>query len=708
MTKKWAILAVHGVGETGPGSTVDSLVSSLAVNRPNLKFDGVVEIRAAEDMRAPDEETKPELPTFPVHIRRAKILTDDPNAPQEAVFAEVYWADLSNTRDGAVGLFWGFMQTVFSLRFFTDQAAIMPVPTTPREAYVSQIARVIRFVLQFAGRILCGPIAALCTLLAIVLLAEVFFFFPLYPKADRSINGPTQNGMIALMWICAALGIQGWRVCRYSKDASNAWKRYWIWFAITNVLFALFLVFKDHSTISERTWGEFMHMISAQLRLSPSHIRDIPWVASIILFVIQSVFCFLAFTLLVAGVLWIPAFVLAPRSWRSALSASIGTSFAQLGLWLLIVPPVTILAIRYALTVGRPASWLEELLTNVRLHFVTHLVFSAFLGMVGAFIISRRFAWIRQANVNLGKAGPSGYPYPYLADKQRNITRLIVHELILGAILFIATAACSYAVIGFYLRFHSGRVVSFMGYLWNPRAPLSSVTIGQIDAITSLVISVFVLGSTMFAKVLRIGLHVLSDVINHFARRHDDYAWPWRQSDDDEKNRVFDIQRRIAHRFQKVLDTTLGFQDISHLTIISHSQGTMIAIDAFSMINCEVEQKCMLPNRLDQLDQFHFVTMGSPFTHLYQHYFPFRYPDLAHNQWTGLKSTLRQWVNVFRIDDYIGTHVTPDPDWKTTNPITGNQEPALLNVPIDKGGHVGYWRQPDVFQFEPVKRALPQ
>jgi hypothetical protein len=51
----------------------------------------------------------------------------------------------------------------------------------------------------------------------------------------------------------------------------------------------------------------------------------------------------------------------------------------------------------------------------------------------------------------------------------------------------------------------------------------------------------------------------------------------------------------------------------------------------------------------------------------------------------------------------VGTFVEPAPDW-----VTGpSNTPVLVNVPIDQGGHVGYWRQPAVFDFLPVKETLP-
>jgi hypothetical protein len=104
MASKWAVLVVHGVGETGPGATVDAFVPSLAAARPEaVDPDGDVEIlwlRPDAIPRPPNappppppfppQETPPEPnPVFPVHVRRARLAGGD-GGPDQAIFAEVY------------------------------------------------------------------------------------------------------------------------------------------------------------------------------------------------------------------------------------------------------------------------------------------------------------------------------------------------------------------------------------------------------------------------------------------------------------------------------------------------------------------------------------------------------------------------------------------------------------------------------------------
>ena len=70
MPSKWAVLVVHGVGDTGPGITVDTFTASLAVKRPRLHLDGRVEVHWLPDSLPEQPQTAPDVPIFPAHFRR--------------------------------------------------------------------------------------------------------------------------------------------------------------------------------------------------------------------------------------------------------------------------------------------------------------------------------------------------------------------------------------------------------------------------------------------------------------------------------------------------------------------------------------------------------------------------------------------------------------------------------------------------------------
>jgi hypothetical protein len=142
MPKKWAVLVVHGVGDTGPGVTVDTFLSSLTPERPRLRPDGRVEVHLLPDTQPPQKPLASNITTslsvtFPMHVRRAVILPPSggpDGSPEEAVFAEVYWADLSTLRQGTIYLILGLLSSVFSLRYLAGHATRGPRLEMAREA----------------------------------------------------------------------------------------------------------------------------------------------------------------------------------------------------------------------------------------------------------------------------------------------------------------------------------------------------------------------------------------------------------------------------------------------------------------------------------------------------------------------------------------------------------------------------------------------
>jgi Protein of unknown function (DUF2934) len=176
---------------------------------------------------------------------------------------------------------------------------------------------------------------------------------------------------------------------------------------------------------------------------------------------------------------------------------------------------------------------------------------------------------------------------------------------------------------------------------------------------------IYVLVSETVARMI---VHVITDVANHFYRPSED----------------FPVRRQIENRFRTVFQRLVDAERPTRITVIAHSQGSMIAFDALTQI---VSADWFRPHigrmRID------VVTVGSPLTHLYQHYFPFDYPPCDDPKWSKLRPVVRSWYNVYRVDDYVGTFVT-----------TGSEAPERQdwpkNIPAKPGGHTDYWKE-DIF-----------
>ncbi len=145
------------------------------------------------------------------------------------------------------------------------------------------------------------------------------------------------------------------------------------------------------------------------------------------------------------------------------------------------------------------------------------------------------------------------------------------------------------------------------------------------------------------------------------------------------------IQKRVEASIRHLSRLVKEAGITCDLILISHSQGTMAAIGALNASS--------LRESLGAFDSVRFVTMGSPFTHIYQHYFPHLYPELNHDRWRNLREALERgkqpflprWTNIYRIDDYVGRWIS-DPSGT-----------LVENVPVGVGrdgigGHLYYLR----------------
>ncbi len=209
---------------------------------------------------------------------------------------------------------------------------------------------------------------------------------------------------------------------------------------------------------------------------------------------------------------------------------------------------------------------------------------------------------------------------------------------------------------------------------------------------------------------LRPAFDMLLDVVNHFYFRPTDVQDAL--DDDDEfdigestfENGALFFSRREAlhYRIKRILAHYRDTLDHNpELIIVSHSQGTMVAVEALND-----EDLSWLPTRFRTVT---LVTMGSPLGHLYQHYFGHCYPPLDQPFWTSLRRRVDRWVNICRIDDFVGTEIDfPDnahADGMQLQASTDPQAESFFNPPVYSNhavgprGHQNYWADREVLQL---------
>jgi hypothetical protein len=71
------------------------------------------------------------------------------------------------------------------------------------------------------------------------------------------------------------------------------------------------------------------------------------------------------------------------------------------------------------------------------------------------------------------------------------------------------------------------------------------------------------------------------------------------------------------------------------------------------------------------------------------------------SSWAILQRLVTRWVNIYRMDDYIGTYIAP-----ADSRVPLDQQ-FPINRPIGAGGHTRYWHQPPTFALKELEGSLP-
>lgn len=132
---------------------------------------------------------------------------------------------------------------------------------------------------------------------------------------------------------------------------------------------------------------------------------------------------------------------------------------------------------------------------------------------------------------------------------------------------------------------------------------------------------------------------------------------------------------RIAARLDRIMSSCFAPEGLDRLVIVAHSQGTVIAFDYLRASGHS--------ELLSKAREVRVVTLGSPLSHLYAEYFEEYRRPLAREELCG---NVTGWVNMWRIDDPIGNKVEVVTDG------------FIKNVVLPRGGHVNYWKEPEVQQ----------
>ena len=151
----------------------------------------------------------------------------------------------------------------------------------------------------------------------------------------------------------------------------------------------------------------------------------------------------------------------------------------------------------------------------------------------------------------------------------------------------------------------------------------------------------------------------------------------------------FPRRMRIQRRLEALIENVVARQKVDRLVFLAHSQGTVIVLDYLMDNDQLIEDRQLQMESLKTVKAIDVITLGSPLTHIYKHYFADYERILQRAPLQDAPINLvDSWTNIWRVDDPIGQSVD----------LAGLRKVA--NRGIAPGGHTFYWKE------HPVCEAL--
>ena len=625
------VIVVHGVGDPAPGETVSEFARSLADGDQPL-------IEHQETIWLPEKQNEDDI------VKRFTSQQRTLRAGNQNIrLADVFWGDLSQVKKGIFGILFGMFQILFGLRYVAYVAADQKIPP----------ARWLQWLGLASSRILHGPVLAIAFFLTI-LSGAICATQLMWPESYRGVLW-TRIVLAGCCLLALAISNVGWNITR-----SRVVERFWFWVNVT-VMFVLGLM------IVKTIW---IDPAFPDLAFTGAIRPGLIWYCRILIVLLGLLWLAEILVLSAMASSWFLA-CLHPRVYRPALHVSFLLPALAVGIWGQALPLAWVSAkegIKQFADMPKFSKAFDEAIPLLGVQFLMMLVISG----VAAVIVVRYFLWRRNKGVDV------------YANGLRS-PRLIVH----GS-LQIVTAVCT--CFGMAL-------VLLLGVLQYGDTPYEKFWLGRFMAQANYYAIMLIVPIGGFVALLlpylRGGFDILLDVVNHFYFRATQMADALDDDDEFDINETtfesgslfFSRRDAIHHRFKRILAHYRdALENRPELVIVSHSQGTMIAIESLND-----PEMVWLGNRFSKIT---LVTMGSPFTHVYQHYFRHLYPGIEDPFWSELRSRVDRWTNIFRIDDYVGTDIDfPDSESE------GVASDDFSNHPIAPRGHTYYFSDRDVLNL---------
>lgn len=643
------LVVVQGVGDTEPGYCVNALLDTLAATRPGYSV-----LPANEFNRIAEPGIDDPAPVFPV-IRRGGRHTSGVDI--EAV--EVHLADLTAMGSGRLDTLLGLFRVIFESHHLVDAML---------SRSLGVVAVIVRAILWFAAWLLRGPIAALTV--ATSLICAVYLYEPKWLGIDRFDAG--LQFIIVQTVLCVAGLYLGYRIV---KGQDFSWYDAAFWLVFTSA--ALVVLAANGALIPVTDLFPPLKVRGPQIALATSNCLPTDPLAACYVNGLYRVIIygwrFWGALILVATCLLFTALGSRRKSGDpsrlAALSTSVGILIMQFLLWTTLVVTIiytmltraetgsSLQAIRNAvlgavrdkkIAVDNPIlPYLQ--VPDLKLEWIARFKFiyaaaalTVMAFLVGAWLLMR----IRRYRARIGLDD--------LEHTARTMPRLLFSPWLVG--LLIGAFVIVLTFVFFQPEMESNPAfVSFRSFV----LPLAAVAA--------------LLVPLSFGHRVANVIQIARDLIDHNYRPSLEAAFffiPARFRPASERPR----RARIQERLKLVLKTFVQHQGYDGVIFLAHSQGAIVAYDYLR------DNGPMYTELGDASPAL--LTFGSPLGSIYQKYFH----EYAASRPVplGIAARLKCWINLYRVDDYIGGRVTAPSGLRVDNHVMG------------PGGHTGYWTEPDV------------
>ena len=640
------VVFIHGVGETEPGWINQYVVDRLVANGATLTFDSHSEVYPLRD-RGSSKPTR----TFTVFARRCH---DD--AGRRVALLELFWSDLSRIGQSAAA------STLAAVRLFYEAPRVIGSASLRGTSFglsgvVGRLTLAANWLVRWP---ISGTNAATLTCAAVLLvLIQAARIGPASAwLQDLDLFWPIGLTLLFLTILGLALG-------RFHAHRDIALAD--LSFA-TSLFSAVFLGLLIWSRVRFGAYG---------VGLGDGPIVYI-WAASNIIMPLWIVWTFLiVLAILLFGLLALLRGVrlASPRiAPLSRTGAALGLSTIQGMIWKIVMAFLWVLMMGVLVTqaVTDPSGCSTDMVEhcrslnrlNLRLGVVT------LVNLTMAFTLVLMFMLLVQIRGLLHRTYKSS-----LIDLKRQLPRLIVSEWIVAA-MFAFTLFNAYNFYGVRAVDYSNEFLKtsyalpYSVYNWLEGKGFQEIvryTAGGAGLV-ALLAYLRILGSVRDAS--RGVLHIARDLVDHHYAATSMISRSLAGSARTEPE-TYPRRERIQNRMRELMASIANTEHFDRVIFVSHSQGTVILHDYLS--GAQAAEDLAYAHRID------VITLASPLTHLYKHYFPAY--DGVPGPTERLLGKLASWTNMWRIDDPIGNRI----DMTKSDLVTNRTLPA--------GGHVDYWRE---------------